>query len=68
MIVIVIAHRLSTIRNADNIVVLDSGAVVEMGPHHELVARKGLYYGLVEKQLEGDGAEDARVEGKKLEK
>jgi len=41
---IVIAHRLSTVRNADNIVVLDHGKLVEMGNHEELLARKGGVY------------------------
>ena len=41
---IVIAHRLSTVRNADNIVVLDQGKLVEMGNHEELLARKGGVY------------------------
>ena len=41
---IVIAHRLSTVRNADNIVVLDQGKLVEMGSHEELLARKGGVY------------------------
>lgn len=42
----VIAHRLSTIVNADKIVVLDNGRIVEMGTHHELLARNGRYYKL----------------------
>ena len=49
---IVIAHRLSTVKNADNIVVLRSGKVVEQGTHRELVEQKGYYYELVKNQLE----------------
>lgn len=49
---IVIAHRLSTVRQADKIVVLDKGRVVEEGNHSELVALKGEYYRLVKNQLE----------------
>nr|WP_052477669.1 ABC transporter ATP-binding protein [Kibdelosporangium sp. MJ126-NF4] len=47
---IVIAHRLSTVRDADRIVVMDSGRVVESGSHPDLVARKGLYAELVATQ------------------
>lgn len=48
---LVIAHRLSTVRDADRIVVLDGGRVVEQGKHAELVAGGGLYARLVEHQL-----------------
>ncbi len=47
---IVIAHRLSTIQNADNIVVLSKGKIVEQGKHQELLEKKGIYYSLVEMQ------------------
>ena len=49
---LVIAHRLSTVRDADNIIVLRHGKVVETGNHKELVGRKGYYYELVKNQLE----------------
>jgi ATP-binding cassette subfamily B protein len=49
---VIIAHRLSTVKNADKIVVLDKGKIVEEGNHTELVARKGEYYRLVKNQLE----------------
>lgn len=47
---IVIAHRLSTIIGADQIIVLDQGKVVEVGRHHELVEKKGLYFDLYQLQ------------------
>jgi ATP-binding cassette subfamily B protein len=47
---IVIAHRLSTIVNADQILVIDSGRIVERGTHEELVNKKGLYFDLYERQ------------------
>lgn len=46
----VIAHRLSTIRNADMILVIDKGTVIEQGSHHELLARKGVYHNLFNSQ------------------
>ena len=48
----IIAHRLSTVSNADCILVLDRGLLVEKGNHEELMAEKGLYYHLAQQQLE----------------
>lgn len=50
--VVVIAHRLSTVKNADQIVVLEKGEMVETGTHNELTALRGRYYELVKNQLE----------------
>lgn len=50
--VVVIAHRLSTVKNADQIIVLDKGRIIEKGNHTELVALKGAYFELVKNQLE----------------
>lgn len=47
-----IAHRLSTLRNADRLVVIDKHRIAEIGTHEELIAKKGIYYGLVTTQLE----------------
>jgi ATP-binding cassette subfamily B protein len=47
----VIAHRLSTIRNADSIVVMDQGRIVEQGSHAELLRRRGFYYALYNSQF-----------------
>ena len=53
---LVIAHRLSTIRNADNILVLDEGRLIEQGDHRQLLARDGLYAQLVSTQMVGQAA------------
>ncbi len=50
--VLVIAHRLSTVMNADQIVVLEKGKIIEIGNHETLVAKKGNYYNLVRNQLQ----------------
>lgn len=47
---LVIAHRLSTIQNANRIIVLDKGKIVEEGTHHDLISKKGIYYRLSEMQ------------------
>jgi len=50
--VLVVAHRLSTVRNADQIIVLEKGNIIELGTHEELVAKKGSYFSLIKNQLE----------------
>jgi ATP-binding cassette subfamily C protein CydCD len=58
---IIIAHRLSTIRDADRIIVLNGGEMVETGTHKELLQKTGLYRQLVSKQLSGSGLKDHKV-------
>lgn len=50
--VVVVAHRLSTVKNADNIIVLDKGKIIESGSHSELIANKKEYFNLIRNQLE----------------
>jgi len=50
--VIIVAHRLSTVKNADQIIVLDNGKIIEIGNHKNLTIKKGAYYNLVKNQLE----------------
>ena len=50
--VVIIAHRLSTVKNADQVIVLHQGKIVEMGRHHDLVKVRGYYFELVKNQLE----------------
>jgi ATP-binding cassette, subfamily B, bacterial len=50
----VIAHRLSTIRRADLILLMEEGRVVERGTHEELMRRRGIYHGMVRRQMESD--------------
>jgi len=60
---VVIAHRLSTVKNADQIIVLDKGQIIEKGTHNELLALKGSYYSLVKNQLELEKIE-SKIENK----
>ncbi|MEI6049515.1 MAG: peptidase domain-containing ABC transporter [Bacteroidota bacterium] len=50
--VIIVAHRLSTVKNADKIVVLDGGRIIETGVHESLIVKRGAYFDLVKNQLE----------------
>ena len=52
MTIIVVSHRLCTIKDCDQIVVINKGQIIEKGNHEELVAIRGIYYSLMEKQLE----------------
>ena len=50
--VIIVAHRLSTVKNADQIIVIEKGKIIETGNHVSLIEKKGAYYNLVKNQLE----------------
>lgn len=56
--VVIIAHRLSTVKNADQIVVMGEGKIIEKGNHQELILLKGAYYNLVKNQLDLDKLND----------
>lgn len=56
--VVVIAHRLSTVKNADKIVVMEKGTILEEGTHQKLINNKGAYFNLVKNQLELDKLEN----------
>lgn len=60
---LVIAHRLSTIRNADLIVVMNQGKIVEQGNHDGLMKKKGYYFDLVRQQEKMSKEEEARARG-----
>ena len=51
----VIAHRLSTVRRADLILLMEDGRVIERGTHDELMAARGVYHAMVERQMESRG-------------
>ena len=62
-----IAHRLSTITHADIIVVMDQGRLIEAGNHEQLMARRGLYFEMVERQRQSFESEIEMVRGVEME-
>ncbi len=58
-----IAHRLSTIRNADQVLVLEAGLIVERGTHDELLTKRGAYYDLYMSQFRREEDEPVAVSG-----
>jgi ATP-binding cassette subfamily B protein len=56
----VIAHRLSTIRNANIILVMEKGKIIERGTHQELMKKQSIYYGLYTRQFEKETEEKSR--------
>ena len=61
---IAIAHRLSTLSNADSLIVLDKGRLVETGPHDKLMRHKGVYYELVMAQRKTTKMREANIDAK----
>jgi ATP-binding cassette subfamily B protein len=61
---LIIAHRLSTIKHADQIIVLDSGVIIERGTHEELMRAKGEYHGLWQMQLREESKHQSAEETK----
>ncbi len=59
----VIAHRLSTIRNADQVLVINKGEIIERGSHESLLADRGFYHQLYMSQFKGRGVESVPVPG-----